>query len=463
MTPQELWNLNPTDFNKWRRENDLKNLFKIFQQTLPKFDTWLDTNKLSVDIILETNQPGQFFYGDNEVALIKFPEKHPFFITIEDEKHKQNIIDLSASDGSELSIFKPYFDWAKITLKTTKIIKTKFSGDLDTFRYVGGTAQDVPDMSSAIIAPGATVLKLGGVKIDGWVKLNDRNLDFTNLDFLEINGKATWHTEKNIFYCTCRNISLNNVDSSATKFYGCHFENLNVHNSTLYWIEFWDCDIFKALFDNSRLTNLIIERGSINRLSFNRVEVENIFYTPPEKEWHCGHVSTYETVRDNYKRFRVLYQSNGLREEASDAYYKERLFELKYNWEGLLLIDSIKKIGKTSWNHLSAVLKFNFKKLITVIGQVLSYLIWGFGERPKNIFFASLFLMTTYAILYRCFLIKKTVDAIYLSVIIFSTLGFGDYAPIQNSTLKLIVASEALIGAFFLGLFVAGYANKAKY
>ena len=462
-TPQELWNMNSSDFNAWRKANDLKNLFKVFESTLPSFDKWLATYEFTIDFILETDQPGQFFYGEKENCLIETLDKKIFFIYIEDEKHKKQI-ENNKTDESKKIIFKPYLKWAKEVLKTDKIIKTAHSGELDTFRYVGGTAPDVPDMCSAIIAPGITVLKLGGVQINGWMQIINRNLDFTNLDFLVVEGKNTWsHGEKNIYFSTCRNLSLKNTEADATKFYGCHFENLKVFDSSLHWIEFTGCDMFKGYFENSRLSDIFIENSSINRFSFNRVEVENIIYTPPEKEWHCGKVMTYETVKDNFKRFRVLYQSNGLRQEASEAYYYERFFELKYIWGSIGFINILKRIGKTSRSSIFFGLKTNFRKLVLLVGQVLSYLIWGFGEKPKRIFFASVSLMTIYSVIYYVCLYHKVVSSVYLSVIIFSTLGFGNYEPIDQGYFKLIVASEALIGAFFLGLFVAGYANKSKY
>ena len=81
------------------------------------------------------------------------------------------------------------------------------------------------------------------------------------------------------------------------------------------------------------MINFIVEDCSANRFSFNRVEVDNFIYLPPQKEWHTGIVGTYETVAENYKRFRVLFQNNGHRKEAGEAYYKERLYEMKYAFE----------------------------------------------------------------------------------------------------------------------------------
>lgn len=55
------------------------------------------------------------------------------------------------------------------------------------------------------------------------------------------------------------------------------------------------------------------------------------------------------------------------------------------------------------------------------------------------------------------------INSFYLSSIMFTTLGFGDFVPFQNGGYKLLLSSEALLGAFIFGLFIAGYANKSKY
>jgi hypothetical protein len=459
--PSELWDMNPDDFNKWRRENDLKKLFENFQKSLHQFDDWLQVNNLTIDFILETNNPGQFFYYDKETYCIKTNKENClsyFFVPVYNERderriQKTKLIDTD-KEKTEKFKFKPYFTWIKEQRKVDKSIKTK-RNELETFRYTTGTAPDVPEICSWSIAAGGTVLKLGGVKIDGWFKLNDRNLDFTNLDFLEIDGKESWNSEIQIFFSHCVNISTNNVVANFTKFYQCTFGNFKVTNSRFYWVEFYSCDIFKAYFENSNISNMIIEDCSANSFSFNRVEVENIDYTPPTKEHHCEVVMTNKTVADNYKRFRILYQANGLRREASEAYYNERLYEMKYNWGNIDLLKSFSSI------------KYNFQKLIKSISDSISYFIWGFGERPLRIVSSSLLVLSTYALIYYFSGIAKLnhdiINSFYLSVVTFTTLGFGDITPMSNNSYKLIVGSEALIGAFCMGLLVAGYANKSRY
>src|SRR5690606_35588429 len=120
----------------------------------------------------------------------------------------------------------------------------------------------------------------------------------------------------------------------------------------------------------------------------------------PKNEWHTGIVGTYETVAENYKRFRVLFQNNGHRKEAGDAYYKERLYELKYNFCSLSFKRAFKLFWKQDFNYAQPLLKENFSKLGSSISDFFSYLIWGFGERPLRTVLCSIVILTIYTGLY---------------------------------------------------------------
>jgi hypothetical protein len=93
--------------------------------------------------------------------------------------------------------------------------------------------------------------------------------------------------------------------------------------------------------------------------------------------------------------------------------------------------------------------------------------IWGFGEKPFRTLLFTLTTVTLYSLTYYFSNIQTISgnyrNCLYLSSIMFSTSGFGDYTPYDTGDLKLVPVSESLIGAFTFGLFIAGYANKSKY
>jgi glucose uptake protein GlcU len=100
--------------------------------------------------------------------------------------------------------------------------------------------------------------------------------------------------------------------------------------------------------------------------------------------------------------------------------------------------------------------------------QLLSYiswLTWGYGEKPFRIIFNSLCIILLFSGIYffssNQNLSNNSINSIYYSIITFTTLGYGDIVP-NTDGLKLVSAIEALIGAFSMGLIIAGYTTKVR-
>lgn len=469
MKPEDLWKLNIDEFNQWRRENDLLRLFNCFQKKLPHFDEWLKEFNFTIEFILNTDKPGGFFYWDTETILVKSTDQgfdDYFFIPIESEAHNKRLSQKSESDTAIEYRFIPYLRWAKNKLGKENIIESKYSSD-GTFRFVLRNAADSPQTSNTFIAPGIPVLKLGGTKIKGWSMTSHVNLDFADLDFLEVKGKHHSSTETNIFFSSCRYLVFKNSEVNFTNFYGCHFKKLQSKNSRFYSVRFFKCDLFGADFENSSLVNFVIDNCSMSSFSFNRVEVDNLTYIPPKKNWYSGTSLTYENVLQNYKRLRVLYQNNGHRKEAGLAYFNERLYELKYNRSSVEFARPIRLLYTMGYEYSKLLIIENLNKAGSIAADSFSYFIWGFGERPFRTLISSVVVLLFYAICYFFSGVSPVSydfsNSIYLSSIMFTTLGFGDFAPFQNGNFKIFMGSEALFGAFIFGLFIAGYANKSKY
>jgi hypothetical protein len=109
-------------------------------------------------------------------------------------------------------------------------------------------------------------------------------------------------------------------------------------------------------------------------------------------------------------------------------------------------------------------LKFKFRYLVSL----MEALVWGYGERPSRIVSTAIVLLGAYSVAYSALLNSgagagtSAIDCMYLSLVTFTTLGYGDITP-KTPLMKLACGSEAAIGAFVLGLVVAGFANKSRY
>lgn len=156
-----------------------------------------------------------------------------------------------------------------------------------------------------------------------------------------------------------------------------------------------------------------------------------------------------------------------MRREAANA-YSERLNEMLSAFWNIQLKRSCESFQfKYFQRSFTDILQELWASLKCVPGFV-SFLIWGFGERPTRIVATAFVVIFTYVTLFYCSNIEHAsgefFNSLYLSIVTFTTLGFGDITPIKAGAFsKFLVASEALIGVFLMGLLVAGYSNKARY
>jgi hypothetical protein len=98
--------------------------------------------------------------------------------------------------------------------------------------------------------------------------------------------------------------------------------------------------------------------------------------------------------------------------------------------------------------------------------------LWGHGLRIGNIFRSAVVAVLVFALLfYRwgAFSVGITGDesvsffeAVYISMITFTTLGYGDYTPVSTGV-QLLCAAESFLGIVFLGfLAAAAYRRLAR-
>jgi hypothetical protein len=88
----------------------------------------------------------------------------------------------------------------------------------------------------------------------------------------------------------------------------------------------------------------------------------------------------------------------------------------------------------------------------------------GFGERPLRALGTSLLIVCLSTIIYYFSAKSNTqtfVEALYFSIVTFTTLGFGDITQ-ESDFLRLFSAVESFSGLVLMGLFLAGYASKTK-
>ena len=97
-------------------------------------------------------------------------------------------------------------------------------------------------------------------------------------------------------------------------------------------------------------------------------------------------------------------------------------------------------------------------------------LLAGYGERPVNTIGVSGFVVLAFALLYTALdcleypignlpLSQRIIDDLYFSFVTFATLGAGNINPI-NEVGKVLICTEAMIGAFLIALFGVVFVRK---
>lgn len=170
--------------------------------------------------------------------------------------------------------------------------------------------------------------------------------------------------------------------------------------------------------------------------------------------------------------------------EYASLLYKYAAINYERDMEFLNFSDCFYR-SKESFRKLLTYLLFNPKKIHHVVkgkekrglkGFVrhvflwfiltFSWIVWGHGERPSRTFYSGILVIFLFAIFYTLGDLFKNgiickpgfLEALYFSVITFSTVGYGDITPVGLS--KLIVMIESLCGIFVIPLFVIGLSRK---
>ena len=166
----------------------------------------------------------------------------------------------------------------------------------------------------------------------------------------------------------------------------------------------------------------------------------------------------------------------------------------------LLLKNNFHSIGRyddESWAFMKErdMERENYRKLKNFRQWILSCflnIIYGYGERPWNVVISALVIITLFVLAFTYFgignpelielhgrisldanndleiisegtlqntTIKQFINSLYFSLITFTTLGYGDFQPLEGWG-RILAGSEAFIGAFMMALFVYTFARR---
>ncbi|HHU0689921.1 TPA: potassium channel family protein [Citrobacter murliniae] len=500
----QLWRMQPHQFNEWRANNDLPKLFAFLKNILPNFDAWLRQHPFEMDVVLRIVPTGEIFKGEKKVVIRRNGDIPRSFVIECREGSPEDAAAWWGKRFQEIEIlgeFEPYFMWAKRTLGRKRFfIWDKLNRQVsDNFIRGSCSGLNVDGcVTQAHLFRDFTLLKMGQITLDRSSVIGGKNLDFCDLDFLTITGDmhgygSTWKT---ISYSSFRELSFDCAGVSFYTFHHCWIDKVEIIKSKIQDFYFEQTDVRELRILDSFVFRMGFKESNITPFIQN-TELREVAFEPKK-----GLSPTI--IATTYRLFRSAFQNNGLRQESSNYYYRERVFERKSYFHPYTIdskiFSGIRNGGRLSavfneynkgfykssdlpreiWKvliskikmhalpkYLFPLMKFRFRWLISLIESIL----WGYGEKPSRILLVALFIISIYAKAYSLVEwmddtgqpYKQGVwDSIYFSVVTFTTLGYGDITP-KTQILKLLAGSEALLGALTIGLIVAGFANRGRY
>ncbi|MGF6201743.1 potassium channel family protein [Pseudomonas laurylsulfatiphila] len=500
----DLWRSQPHVFNEWRARNDLPRLFAFLNEILTDFDVWLNKLPFGMEVVLRIVPTGEVFKGKSKV-VIRRPDFMPGVSIF--ECYEGTLEDAKLYFGERyreveyLGEFEPYFSWAKRNLGMRRFFIWDKANRYRTDGFIRGSCDGLNVdgcLTRAYLFRGYQLLKLGQINLGSEAVIGNKNLDFCDMDFLTISGGmhgygSTW---KKISYSSFRELTFESADVCFFTFYHCWMDKLKISDSKIQDLYFENVDMWETKISGSTILKLGFKQSDIMPF-INNTELR-------EFKFQAKKGVSPTKIATTYRLFRSAFQSCGLRQEASECYYLERVYERKSYFHPRT-IDTKLFTGLSDGGRLSSVLdlyrsgiyeksdlptrlwaafvskvkmhiyprymlplaKYRFKWLVSALESLL----WGYGEKPFRILLVAFFVVSVYAGIYNAVnwidadgnLFKLgVIDSLYFSAVTFTTLGYGDITP-KTQLLKMLAGSEALCGAFIIGLIVAGFSNKSRY
>lgn len=254
-------------------------------------------------------------------------------------------------------------------------------------------------------------IKLGGVSLKRnlLIRLGLRSANFKDCQFL-----------KCIFEdCYLRKAEFHNVDFTGSFFKGCNLEKATFEACKFWYVHFFRCrlnyeEILQCLPTEPNIAILLLRTLKQNAVEMGEKKIADKLL-----------IKEIETEKRELKN-RFL---------GVSEYYKKRYDIIARIKNGLMFL-ALSFSGKI-WGHGLRIVNILRSAIVIILVFALLFHQYGvFGYRSGNV--VSITLM----------------QAIYVSTITFTTLGYGDYTPVSIIS-QFMCAAESLLGIVFLGFLAA--------
>ncbi|MBI5753916.1 pentapeptide repeat-containing protein [Candidatus Peregrinibacteria bacterium] len=227
------------------------------------------------------------------------------------------------------------------------------------------------------------------------------------------------------------------------KILNCNFENANLshadfHNSSITDCSFEEAEMVSVNFNAAKIFNCVLSNAGIRDVVLASTIVDE--RTHFGKKLKSETEGNFHAASIEYKQIKEMYKNSSLHNHADFYHYKEMVAKRK-----------TKKLSSPNrW------LNYFFGDLICKYG--ISYVRVFFWSLVVILLFAGL-LVAQNGLAQNGIPIKASLpDAIYFSLVTFTTLGYGDFHAIGN--MRFLAGAESFIGVILMSLFTVIVARK---
>ena len=272
-----------------------------------------------------------------------------------------------------------------------------------------------------------------------------------------INSKNENLSNSNLSKVNLQNINLVNCDIQNSD-----FSKANLENASLYGANLKGCNLFKVNLKNANLNNSNLENCNLLGANFENTKLRNVKWGKNYKVVNEIEAETayknkdyklakekYREAEDIYRTIKISMQSQTLGEETGQFFIREMIAKRKQfdRFSGSRIGSKIIEITTGYGEKLGNI-------AFTIIGIIIAcmflYGVEGISYQGKTLgFFSDDFS-----------LVSTLGNLFYFSVVVYSTVGFGEMVPIGPLG-KSVMIFEGIIGGLVLAILIIALYKKS--
>lgn len=241
-------------------------------------------------------------------------------------------------------------------------------------------------------------------------------------------------------------------DLSGSDFYranlqGAHLFNLRLQNGSLMKANLVEAKLNSAVLTGTNMLGIKLKDAKIDNIKIGKhLKQEKLGLEAEKSKQKAKAIDYYEQAEETYREWRKAAETQGLFGLGGHC-IKRELRMRRYQLPKLSLNRLLSKGVDLFCGYGEDPLRVVLFSLVVIFFCSILYFFTGVSYNgTEHGVFAGNANLTTW------------LDALYYSVVTFTTLGYGDITPIGFS--RAVAACEAFIGSFTLALFVVVFVKK---